>query len=381
MGCSGCRSRARRISQATSGSGSRCRCCSPVSVRPVGSSAGGLHRGGTACNRKRGTGGRPRARPAVRGRHARAVLVATRQVVLLRRARSAFLSYRVVGGVAIVSGDPIGETAACEALVPRFVEYAHERDWRIAILGASEHWLALYRVHGLHTLYHGDEAVVDTSEFSLEGRAIRKVRQSVHRLEQAGFSARVRDAERDRCRAGIRAGADRRRLARRPARTRLCDVARLALLFGGHGCRVRDRLRRRWRRSGLPALRDCPRDLCALAFVDAPVARNDAERLQRVAHLRNHRLGPVAWIRPRVAQLLALCCAARARRRAVRHTAAAAPRAAAVERALQLDNLLAFNRKFFPRWEQRFLVYERRLDLPRVSLAALAAEAYLPFQR
>jgi len=47
----------------------------------------------------------------------------------------------------------------------------------------------------------------------------------------------------------------------------------------------------------------------------------------------------------------------------------------------QLDNLLTFNRKFFPRWERRFIVYERRLDLPRVSLAALAAEAYLPFQR
>ena len=46
----------------------------------------------------------------------------------------------------------------------------------------------------------------------------------------------------------------------------------------------------------------------------------------------------------------------------------------------QLDNLLAFNRKFFPRWERRFVVYERRLDLPRVGIAALAAEAYLPFQ-
>jgi lysyl-tRNA synthetase class 2 len=46
----------------------------------------------------------------------------------------------------------------------------------------------------------------------------------------------------------------------------------------------------------------------------------------------------------------------------------------------QLDNLLLFNRKFFPRWERRFVVYERRLDLPRVGIAALAAEAYLPFQ-
>ena len=46
----------------------------------------------------------------------------------------------------------------------------------------------------------------------------------------------------------------------------------------------------------------------------------------------------------------------------------------------QLDNLLLFNRKFFPLWNPRFVVYERALDLPRVGIAALAAEAYLPFQ-
>jgi lysyl-tRNA synthetase, class II len=45
----------------------------------------------------------------------------------------------------------------------------------------------------------------------------------------------------------------------------------------------------------------------------------------------------------------------------------------------QLDNLLLFNRKFFPAWQARFVVYERRRDLPRVGIAALAAEAYLPF--
>jgi len=44
----------------------------------------------------------------------------------------------------------------------------------------------------------------------------------------------------------------------------------------------------------------------------------------------------------------------------------------------QLDNLLAFNRKFLPRWEQRFVVYEQLGDLPRVGLAGLAAEGYLP---
>jgi lysyl-tRNA synthetase class 2 len=46
----------------------------------------------------------------------------------------------------------------------------------------------------------------------------------------------------------------------------------------------------------------------------------------------------------------------------------------------QLDNLLQFNRKFFPEWQSRYIVFERVRDLPRVSVAALAAESYLPFQ-
>ena len=45
----------------------------------------------------------------------------------------------------------------------------------------------------------------------------------------------------------------------------------------------------------------------------------------------------------------------------------------------QLDNLLPSTGKFFPQWERRFVVYEHRRDLPRIGIAALAAEAYLPF--
>jgi hypothetical protein len=51
----------------------------------------------------------------------------------------------------------------------------------------------------------------------------------------------------------------------------------------------------------------------------------------------------------------------------------------ALKGRFQLDNLLHFNRKFFPSWQRRFVVYERKRDLPRVGIAALAAEAYLPF--
>lgn len=47
--------------------------------------------------------------------------------------------------------------------------------------------------------------------------------------------------------------------------------------------------------------------------------------------------------------------------------------------SLQLDNLMRFNERFLPRFEPRFVAYERRSDLPRVLIAAMAAEGYLPF--
>ena len=44
---------------------------------------------------------------------------------------------------------------------------------------------------GFKSMYLGDEAVIRPAEFSLDGRAIRKVRQSVSRLEKCGYDVRV----------------------------------------------------------------------------------------------------------------------------------------------------------------------------------------------
>src|SRR5262249_46253508 len=49
----------------------------------------------------------------------------------------------------------------------------------------------LYRRLGLRDVKLGEEAVLRPETFSLEGRAIRKVRQSVSRLQRAGFRVRV----------------------------------------------------------------------------------------------------------------------------------------------------------------------------------------------
>jgi lysyl-tRNA synthetase class 2 len=46
--------------------------------------------------------------------------------------------------------------------------------------------------------------------------------------------------------------------------------------------------------------------------------------------------------------------------------------------ALQLDNLLRFNAQFDPAWQARYLILPAWTDLPRVAVAAMAAEGYLP---
>jgi len=293
----------------------------------------------------------------------------------------AFLAYRVVGGVAIVSGDPIGDHDAFDTLVGRFVEHAHERDWRVAILGASEHWLDLYRAHGLHALYHGDEAVVDTATFSLEGRAIRKVRQSVHRLDNAGYTARVMPpsaidselrSELQEIAAEWRGDHPERGFAM--ALDSLFSLEDEDALFVV-GLDATGKVHGFLHFAVAPAVSALSLSSMPRLRLSTPNGFNEWLICETVAWAREHGYALVSLNFSPFAALLApeaeLSGAQELQRRALMH----------LKGHFQLDNLLSFNRKFFPRWERRFIVYERRLDLPRVSLAALAAETYLPFQR
>ena len=101
--------------------------------------------------------------------------------------RRAFLGYRVEAGVLLVSGDPVGPDDAIPGLLHELSVFAETRGLRIAAIGAGERLRPLWKQLGLHSLYLGDEAVVETGSFSLDGRPIRKVRQSVTRLEKQGY--------------------------------------------------------------------------------------------------------------------------------------------------------------------------------------------------
>ena len=47
----------------------------------------------------------------------------------------------------------------------------------------------------------------------------------------------------------------------------------------------------------------------------------------------------------------------------------------------QIESLLTFNAKFAPRWVPRYLVYRSVGELASVGVAAMSAEALLPFDR
>ncbi|MFC9731952.1 phosphatidylglycerol lysyltransferase domain-containing protein [Streptomyces roseolus] len=103
--------------------------------------------------------------------------------------------YRVVGGVSLASGDPIGDPEAWPGAIEPWLAEAREHGWIPAVMGASEEAGVIYARHGLDALELGDEAIVETDEFTLDGRAMRTVRQAYNRVERAGYEVRIRRHE------------------------------------------------------------------------------------------------------------------------------------------------------------------------------------------
>ena len=105
----------------------------------------------------------------------------------------ACIGYRVLSGVMLASGDPIGDPEAWPGAIHAFLDEAARHAWVPAVLGCSELGAEVWcREGGLTALEFGDEAVVSVAGFTLEGRAMRNVRQMVARVAKSGCTAQVR---------------------------------------------------------------------------------------------------------------------------------------------------------------------------------------------
>ncbi|MGK4582163.1 phosphatidylglycerol lysyltransferase domain-containing protein [Kitasatospora sp. HPMI-4] len=117
------------------------------------------------------------------------------KAVIFSPSGKAAVTYRVVGGVSLASGDPIGDPEAWPGAIDAWLTEARDHAWAPAVMGASEEAGVIYARHGLDALELGDEAIVELDEFSLDGRAMRVVRQAYNRVKRAGYTVRIRRHE------------------------------------------------------------------------------------------------------------------------------------------------------------------------------------------
>jgi len=288
----------------------------------------------------------------------------------------AALTYRVVSGVSLAGGDPIGDPDSWALAVRGWLDEARSFGWIPAVLGASETGAETYHREGLDALELGDEAIVCVDEFTLEGRPMRGVRQAVSRCTRAGISVDVR---------------------------RLADIEP-ALLD-----RVRDKADA-WRdgpvergfsmalgRFGDPAddqsvLVLARRGDEVVGFLHFVPWGTDGLSLDLMRRSRDSENGIVETM---VAGLMAVSPDLGIRRVSLnfavfRSVFARGERLGAgpilrlwravliwASRFWQIESLYRANAKYRPDWFPRYIMFRNATDLPKISTAALRAEAFL----
>lgn len=291
------------------------------------------------------------------------------------QARTAFIGYRIEAGTLLISGDPVGPPETFADLLLGVRRFARARGLKLGAVGASEGLLPIYQGLGLRSLYLGDEAVIEVDRFSLEGRAIRKVRQSVSRLSKAGYTAELRRLHEiddvtmeqiehvmevgriGRSERGFAMGMD-------GIRGVLEEDTVLILARDGEGnvrgmlhlvpCYGRPALSLSLMRRD-PATPNGLMEFLVVSAIEEVRALGVKEISLNFAALSRYMRDPSSWFE----RLLG--------------------RAARVMNPyFQIESLYRFNVKFFPRWDPRYLIYEGRLGLGRAALASIWAEGQLP---
>jgi lysyl-tRNA synthetase class 2 len=293
----------------------------------------------------------------------------------------AAVTYRVLGGVSLASGDPIGDVEAWPGAIECWLRQARENAWVPAVTGASEEGGIVYARHGLDALELGDEAIVEVSEFSLEGRAMRTVRQAHNKVKRAGYGVTLRrhadigDEEMETLllRADQwRDGQTERGYSMALGRLGDPDDGQCMMLE----CRDSEGVLRAllsfvpWGEQGLSLdlmRRDRESDNGLLEFMiiellqGAPqvgikrVSLNFA--VFRAVFERGSRLGAGPFLRAWRSVLMF------------------------VSRWWQIESLYRANAKYRPHWEPRYLLFERSRDLPRIALVNACAEGFITAPR
>ncbi len=291
------------------------------------------------------------------------------------------IAYRVINGVSLASGDPLGIRSAWPEAITAWLADCDEHGWTPAVLACGTAGGTAYQRFGLDAIELGDEAIIDVSKFTLDGRSMRTVRQAVGRVRRAGYQTQVvrqRDLdaaalqEASQCATEFRQGGVERGFSM--ALSRFGDPADddcLLVLCRDETGRLRGLLQFvPWGKTGLSL--DLMRgdrtaengltELMIVSAVEAAPALGVKQISLNFAVLRS------VFAR---AEQLGAGPVIRLWARALR----------SVSKLWQIESLYRANAKYQPDWQPRFLCFPSARDLPRISFAALSAEAFLPAGR
>ncbi|MGZ4605401.1 MAG: bifunctional lysylphosphatidylglycerol synthetase/lysine--tRNA ligase LysX [Blastococcus sp.] len=292
--------------------------------------------------------------------------------------RRAAVTHRVVASVSLASGDPIGPPEAWGPAIGSWLSEAREYGWYPAVLGAGEEATRAYVAAGLKAIPLGDEAIVDVRGFVLRSAALRPVRRAAERVARAGYRIRI-------VRHGDLTADELAEMGRRAeewrgdepergfsmALNRLGDPADrhcVAVLATDPDGRLRGvQSYVPWGPNGLSLdlmrrdddaengvteamiaalVEACPDLGIARVSLNFAVLRGVFEAAERVA--------PGPLVRGGNAALTV------------------------ASRLWQLQTLYTATARYKPRWEPRFLCYDSAFALPRVAVASMMAEGFLP---
>lgn len=107
--------------------------------------------------------------------------------------RRAAVSYRVVNGVAVASGDPLGPEREWDAATREWLRLVQRYGWRPAVLAATERGADHYARHGMRGMALGDEAVLvlNSAQRDLILRSPRLV-AAQRRARRARYTVQIR---------------------------------------------------------------------------------------------------------------------------------------------------------------------------------------------
>ncbi|MCB9111155.1 MAG: bifunctional lysylphosphatidylglycerol flippase/synthetase MprF [Anaerolineales bacterium] len=317
---------------------------------------------------------RSRARSVVEahGRSALARMTLFKDKSYFFSANGTMLAYVVKGRIAIVLGDPLGAAEDAGASITEFNDFCVRNDWRPCFYQVSSEYLPVYKGAGFSYFSIGEEAIVDLSNFTMEGKAGKEFRNVANKLGKLGHRVDIYEPPLSRELIGeLRAVSD-------------------EWLFAMHGSEMRFSVG--WfddeyvRNSVTAVARDADGHISAFANVVPEYQRNGVslDLMRRRHQIENGTMDLLftsffEWAKQKGYATFGLGLSALS-------GIGEKSDDPAVEKVLRLlsDNvsrfynfkgLHSFKGKFHPIWEPRYLVYLESANLPAIGTALVRAHS------